>query len=58
METTGPALWLIVLTIGVALLGGAIAYGIARNRKRSRGERALTEAATRREYERQDRDAS
>lgn len=56
METTGPGLWLIALTIGVVILGGAIIYGIMRNRSRSLSERVLTEVETKREYEREDRD--
>jgi len=57
METTGPALWLIVLTIGVLILGAAIVYGIMRNRSRTLSERMRTEVETKREYEREDRDA-
>ena len=48
METTGPGLWLIALTIGVVILGGAIIYGIMRNRSRSLSERVLTEVETKR----------
>ena len=52
-----PYLWLTVLTIGVAVLGGAIAYGMMRNRKRTNSEKAATEAATRQEYREEDREA-
>lgn len=57
METTsGPSFWLILLTIGVLLLGAAIAYGVMQNRKRSAGERSLTEAATHAGYVKEDRE--
>lgn len=56
METTGPALWLILLTVGVAVLGAAMIYGIMRNRQRTLAERITTEVETKREYEREDRD--
>ncbi|MCR6670707.1 hypothetical protein [Devosia ginsengisoli] len=55
---SGPSFWLIVLTLGVVILGAAMAYGLYRNRQRSRAEKALTEAATHAEYEREDRDSS
>jgi hypothetical protein len=57
METFSPYIWFIALTIGVLLLGAAMAFGILRNRRRSPIERATTEIGTRREYEREDRDA-
>lgn len=55
---SGPSLWLIVLTLGAVLLLAAMIYGFYRSRQRSRAEKALTEAATRQEYEREDRDTS
>ena len=55
---SGPSLWLIVLTLGAILLLAAMIYGFYRSQRRSRPEEALTEAATRQEYEREDRDAS
>ncbi len=55
---SGPSLWLIVLTLGAILLLAAMIYGFYRGQRRSRAEEALTEAATRQEYEREDRDAS
>ena len=58
METSGPSLWLILLTIGVIALGAAMAYGLMRNRKRSLGERIATEAATKQEYREENRDSS
>ena len=54
METTGPALWLIVLTLGAFALAAALAYGALRNRRRSPAEKAVTEAATRQEYRQED----
>lgn len=54
---SGPFLWLILLTVGVAALGLAIAFGMGRNRQRTPVEKAVTEAATQREYKREDRDA-
>jgi hypothetical protein len=56
METSGPGLWLILLTIGVIVLGAAAIYGIMRNRQRTPAEKITTEAATKREYQREDRD--
>lgn len=53
-----PYLWLIILTVGVAILGASIAFGLLRNRTRTPLERATTEAATRREYAREDADHS
>ena len=55
---SGPSLWLIVLTLGAVVLLAALIYGFYRGQQRSRAEKALTEAATRREYEREDQDAS
>jgi hypothetical protein len=57
METSGPAFWLILLTVGVIILGGAMAYGMMRNRQRRPTEKAMTDQATRREYQQEDRDA-
>ena len=56
MATT--TVWLLILTVGVVALGLAMAWGLNRNRARSPAERALTEAATRREYREEDKDAS
>lgn len=53
---SGPTLWLLLLTVGVVALGLAIGYGISQNRKRTAAEKALTEAATQREYQQEDRD--
>ena len=59
METTsGPSLWLILLTIGVIALGVAMAYGMLRNRKRSVREEIATEVGTKQEYRRADREES
>lgn len=54
----GPSFWLILLTIGVAALGFAMAYAIRRNKHRSLQEKLVTDAATRREFREEDRDAS
>lgn len=58
METSGQSLWLILLTLGVVVLGLAMAYGIRKNSQRSVTEKRVTEAATKREYAREDRDDS
>ena len=55
MEIAGPTLWLIVLTIGVIVLGAAMAYGMRRNRDRTLSEKITTEVETRRGYEKQDK---
>ncbi|WP_160297861.1 hypothetical protein [Devosia chinhatensis] len=57
MDTVGPSIWLIALTIGVVILGVAVVYGIMRNRTRTLSERVTTEVETKREYAREDRDA-
>jgi hypothetical protein len=54
---SGPVFWLMLLSVGVLALGLAMAYGISRNRTRTAGERHLTEAATRPEYQNEDRGA-
>lgn len=54
----GPSFWLILLTIGVAALGLAMAFAIRRNKQRSPQEKMVTDAATRREFREEDRDAS
>ena len=54
MDIVGPALWFIVLTVGVIVLGVAIAYGMRRNRDRTLSEKITTEVETRRGYEKQD----
>jgi len=46
---TPIALWF----VGAFVLGGAIIYGIARNRQRSRAEVQLTEQATKENYRRE-----
>jgi hypothetical protein len=58
MDIAGPGLWLILLTLGVVVLGAALAYGMLNNRRRTLAERVTTEAETKREYDREDRDAS
>lgn len=56
MATT--TIWLLLLTVGVIALGLAMAYGLYRNRTRTLAEKQMTEAATRREYQMEDKDAS
>ena len=58
MDIAGPGFWLILLTLGVVVLGAALAYGMLNNRKRTLAERVTTEVETRREYDRENRDAS
>jgi mannose/fructose/N-acetylgalactosamine-specific phosphotransferase system component IIC len=55
---SGPTIWLILLTVGVAVLGLIMAFGATRNGRRTRQERIRTEAATAREYEAESRDNS
>lgn len=55
---SGPTLWLILLTVGVAALGLVMAFGVTRNGKRTQKERLHTEAATEREYKAESRDNS
>ena len=55
---SGPSLWLILLTLGVVALGGAMAYGMLQNRKRTRSEKAVTDTFARREARAEDRDDS
>jgi mannose/fructose/N-acetylgalactosamine-specific phosphotransferase system component IIC len=55
---SGPTLWLIILTVGVAALGLLMAFGATRNRKRTQAERLHTEAAARQEISAEDRDGS
>lgn len=58
MDTAGPALWLIILTIGVIALAAALAYGRIRSNQQTPAERARTEAAARAEQLAEDRDDS
>ena len=55
---SGPAFWLILLTVGVAALGLLMAYASSRNKKRTPQERLQTEAATRQEYRAEHQDDS
>jgi uncharacterized membrane protein YesL len=54
METSGQGLWLILLTVGVVVLGLAMAYGAMRNRQRTTGEKIAREIGTKQEYARED----
>ncbi|HEX2558643.1 hypothetical protein [Phenylobacterium sp.] len=51
LDISSGAFWMMVTVIGVALLGAAIAWGMARNARRDRSKDALTEAATRQQYD-------
>lgn len=53
---SGPAFWLILLTIGVAALAFAIVFAQRRSSQRTPTEKVLTEVATRGEYRAEDRD--
>jgi hypothetical protein len=55
---SGPAVWFIVLTVGAVALLLVMAYGIMRNRTRTPAEKKLTDEATKREYQAEDRDRS
>jgi hypothetical protein len=55
---SGPALWLVLLTVGVLALGLAMVFAQRRNTKRTQAEKILTEVATRGEYEAEDRNRS
>lgn len=52
---TGSQIPVMIWFIGAGILGLAIAYGIMRNRARSRAEKQLTENATKDLYQREDR---
>jgi hypothetical protein len=52
---TGSQIPVTIWFIGAGILGLAIAYGILRNRGRSRAEKQLTENATKDVYRREER---
>ncbi len=52
---TGPMFWLILVTLGVAVLGIAMAMANSRNKKRTPLERSVTDAATKQQYRDEDR---
>ena len=54
---TGPQAPVWVWFAGVVVLGLAMAYAIMRNRRRTRGEKQLTDAATKANYANEDRAA-
>mgnify|MGYP000391714769 CR=1 FL=1 len=58
MDILGPAFWLILLTIGVAVLGLALARARKRTSDRTPSEKAFTEAAARAERQAENRDDS
>lgn len=47
--------WELLFAVGAALLGAAIVFGLMRHHGRNRRNDALTEAATREEYQHPDR---
>lgn len=51
LDIDSSAMWLTVTVIGVALLGAFLAWGAAYNARRDRRKDALTEAATREQYD-------
>jgi len=53
---TGSHLPVALWFVGAALLGLAIAYGIMRNRRRTRAEKQLTDEATKTNYADTERD--
>ena len=55
---SGPAFWLILLTVGVAALGLVMAYASSRNKKRTAQDRLQTEAPTKQESREEHRDDS
>ena len=55
MENFDGFPWALATVIGALVLAVAIAYGMWVNTKRTRRERRLTEAATKTEYEVEDR---
>jgi hypothetical protein len=48
--------WALVTVIGAFVLLAAIGYGMWQNSKRTSAQRMLTEMATKREYEREDKE--
>jgi hypothetical protein len=51
LDISSGAFWMMVTVIGVALLGAVLAWGAARNAKRDKRKDALTQAATREQYD-------
>lgn len=51
LDISSGTFWFVVTVIGVALLGAALAWGAAYNARRDRRKDALTEAATREQYD-------
>jgi hypothetical protein len=52
----GPMLPLAIWWVGACVLGLVMAYGILRNRKRTRADKQLTEQATKNLYTEEERD--
>jgi hypothetical protein len=51
IDISSGAFWLVVTVVGVALLGAVMAWAAARTARRDRAQDALTEAATRQQYD-------
>jgi hypothetical protein len=51
IDISSGAFWMLATVIGVALLGAVMAWAAARNAKRDKRQDALTEAATREQYD-------
>lgn len=51
IDISSGAFWMMVTVVGVALLGAFLAWAAARNSRRDRSRDALTEAATRDQYD-------
>lgn len=57
MPDLSTVLYFLAIVGGTAVLGGAIAYGYLQYKHRTRREKQITEAATRRLYEEEEREA-
>jgi hypothetical protein len=56
MTDPNTAMYFFVIVGGVIILGVAMAYGVARNRERTRAEKLEAERGARRIYEQEDRE--
>lgn len=57
MPNLAEIFYFLAIVGGTAVLGGAIAYGYLQFKRRTRAEKELTEAATHRLYEKEEREA-
>lgn len=58
MLEDGGLFWIMIAVVGATTLGGALAMTMARERNQTEAERAANDAATRRLYAEEARDAS